>query len=213
MLLQELKEQVFKLPSRDPVINEDGFINIFENDKYKLLLLVTNDTDIKISQFIYKSVEELIFTEVNPNKINENGCKLDDQVNTFFGKSKQENYKNFNIDTKEIDRISLREIEKCVNRLHLAFCSLRNLANQTETINVNKQKTYVNIYNYDSKIKFFPIKTLVARDSSSSWASSNSTLSCRKIISVLNVTKDDIDEYIRRFLVIEKLSGDHHSVS
>ena len=83
---------------KDHVIDEDGFVNIFQNDKYKLLLLVANDTDIKISQFIYKSVEELIFTEVNPNKINENGDKLDDQVNTFFCKPEQDNYKNFNID-------------------------------------------------------------------------------------------------------------------
>jgi hypothetical protein len=193
---------------KDHVIDEDGLINIFENDEYKVLLLVANDTDIKISQFIYKSVEELIFTEVDPNKINENGGKLDDQINTFFCKSEQENYKNFNIDTKGIDRISLREIEKCVNRLYLAFCSLRSLANQTKTINVNKQKAYINIYDYDSKIKFFPVETIVASDSSSGWASHNPTLSCRKIISVLKVIKDNIDEYIRRFLVLEKLSSD-----
>lgn len=191
---------------KDFVVDKDGFIRIFENGKYKIL--IANDTNGKINKFIYRSEEELLFTEVNLDGCNEFKEIVDYEFNMFYCVSEQNECKDFQIDTNKIDEESLKVIGECVNRIHIAFCGLRNFISQSDKIEFERLETHVNIYDFDSKLKFQPALNFVVEAKSMVMGIISPILSCQKVISVLKVNKDNIDEYVRRFLIIEKLSID-----
>ncbi len=164
-----------RLPLKDPVLDDKGYITLFSTNNYKLLAEI--DKGEKIDALIYKSDQEgKAFYEINN--------------------------KSFEEEAKKVIRNSL-------NRLQVAFLGVRMQVEHTAKIR-NDENFSVDILDYETGVKASFLTPIggIYLGSGGELIRPDPHISCQQIYTVLKVEKDNLDEYIDRFISLEKLSND-----
>ena len=112
-----------------------------------------------------------------------------------------------NIDITDFKKDALDVITKSLNRIQIAFMYSRNKGTQTAIS--NNQEISVDILNYETGVKPFIVEAAIGYSRGICIVPDYIPIvSIQTINTVLEIYKENIDEYIEKFLNLENLSND-----
>jgi len=132
----------------------------------------------------------------------------DKKIDALIYKSDQEGKASYEINNKSFKEEAQKVIRNSLNRLQVTFLGVKIQVNHT-TKTRDDENFSIDILDYETGIKaaILSIATMHL-GSGGSLIYPSPHISCQKIYTVLKVEKDNLDEYIDRFVSLENLSDD-----